>query len=107
MEGDIRFSRPAGTAERLEGLAEDRHRFLEKRVLVTGEPKILATNNGRACLLCSLRLLIRICPNIVVLLPAECIDVLNACHATIDSLTFGRSIVYLDQPGDLAQYDAI
>jgi len=88
-------------------LAEDRHRFLEKRVLVTGEPEILATNNGRMCLLCSLRLLIRICPNIVVSLPAECTDLLETCRTTIDPLTFGRNIVYLDHPNDLTEYDAI
>lgn len=107
MEDDIRFSRPLATAERLGGFAQDRHRFLEKRVLVTGESEILATNNGRACLLSSLRLLIRICPNIVVSLPTGCIDSLEACHTIIDPLTFGGSIVYLDHPGDLAEYDAI
>ena len=90
MEDDIRFSRPVATADRLGESADDRHRFLEKRVLVTGEPEVLMTNNGRACLLHGLRLLFRICPNIVVSLPTECTNLLNECHTLIDPLIFGN-----------------
>lgn len=107
MEDDIRFSRPVATAEGLGEYADDRHRFLEKRILVTGEREILATNNGRSCLLFGLRLLLRICPNIVVSLPKECATILDECHAAIDSLAFGSDIIYLDNPGNLAEYDAV
>jgi hypothetical protein len=107
VENDICFSRPMATAERLSENADDRHRFLEKRILVTGECEVLATKNGRACLLFGLRLLLRICLNIVVSLPRECAILLEECHATIDPLTFGGDIIYLDTPGNLVEYDAI
>lgn len=107
MQDDIRFSRPVTTAERLGKHADDRHRFLEKRILVTGEREVLATKNGRACLLFGLRLLLRICPNIVVSLPKECATLLDECHIAIDPLAFGGGIIYLDTPGNLAEYDAI
>jgi len=107
MQDDIRFSRPVATAERLGKYADDRHRFLEKRILVTGEREVLATKNGRACLLFGLRLLLRICPNIVVSLPKECAILLDECHTAIDPLTFGGGIIYLDNPGNLEEYDAI
>ncbi len=95
MQDDIRFSRLVATAERLGEHADDRHRFLEKRILVTGEREVLATKNGRACLLFGLRLLLRICPNIVVSLPKECAILLDECHTAIDPLTFGGGIYTL------------
>lgn len=107
MENDIRFSRPVATAERLGENADDSHRFLGKRILVTGEREVLATKNGSACLLFGLRLLLRICPTIVVSLPKECATLLDECRATIDPLTFGGGITYLDAPGNLEEYDAV
>ncbi len=66
MNLDLIYSRPQKTAEGLAGLAVDHHRFLTKKVLLTGEPHVLASSNGAQCFFDSIRLLIRICPNIVI-----------------------------------------
>jgi hypothetical protein len=39
---NLAYSRPQKTADQLGALAEDRHRFLNKRVLLTGEAYMLA-----------------------------------------------------------------
>src|SRR5258706_6756700 len=62
----LALSRPIATADSLGDLAPDRHRFVQKRVLLSGDPTTLATANGRVMLLSALRLLVRICPNVVV-----------------------------------------
>ncbi|MGH7271032.1 MAG: hypothetical protein ACREJ3_11430, partial [Polyangiaceae bacterium] len=59
------FSRIVATAATLADEAADRHRFLDKQVLLTGEPNVLASENGRECLLGALRLLPRVCANVV------------------------------------------
>lgn len=94
------------TAERLGDLAEDRHRFVEKRVLVTGEPAVLATANGRECLLASLRLLIRICPHVTVALPNDCSALLDEVRATITPLAFGAPVTYTLGFADPTLFDA-
>lgn len=63
------YSRPLATAARLGDDAPDRHRFLEKHVVLTGDPKVLATPNGRVMALTALRLLPRLTPHVTVWLP--------------------------------------
>lgn len=103
---DLRFSRPVATAERLGAHAEDRHRFVDKRALVTGESGVLATANGRECLLASLRLLIRICPHVTVALPDDSTVLLDEVRSTIDPLAFGAPVMYQLGLADPAQFDA-
>lgn len=103
---DLRFSRPVATAARLGNSAEDRHRFVDKRALVTGESGVLATVNGHECLLASLRLLIRICPHVTVALPADSADLLDEVRTTIDPLAFGAPVSYQLGTADPAQFDA-
>src|ERR1700722_8394617 len=74
MGDELRYSRPQKTAEALGELAEDRHRFLEKKVLLTGEEACLVTSNGEGCLLDALRLLVRISRNLTVRLPPGFIE---------------------------------
>ena len=45
MNLDVIYSRPAKTAAQLAEQALDRHRFLTKKVLLTGEREILRTGN--------------------------------------------------------------
>lgn len=100
------YSRPQASAERLGDFAPDRHRFGDKRVLLTGEASTLMTANGRDCLLASLRLLPRICPDVTVALP----DALNAfaaeCRRLADTIAFGRAIEFADAHG-YDSYDAV
>jgi hypothetical protein len=51
MNLDLIYSRPAKTAAQLATKAIDHHRFLAKKVLLTGETEILRTFNGRECFL--------------------------------------------------------
>src|SRR5437660_3852367 len=71
LETTLQFSRVAATAESLENAPPDRHRFLEKKVLLTGENEILYTLNGRQCFLDCLRLLIRMVHSLTIRLPVS------------------------------------
>lgn len=62
-------SRIKATAEALGDLAVDRHKFTGKSVLLTGEPAVFATVNGRECLLNSFRLLVRMVERLTVRVP--------------------------------------
>src|SRR6266496_1026441 len=107
MVDDLRFSRPASAAARLGELAPDCHRFVNKRVLLTGEQALLDTANGRECLLSSLRLLVRICPNLSVVLPPGAGAILEECRQLADQIAFGSAVELPAQAPDLARYDAI
>ena len=50
----LAFSRPAAAADSLGDKAPDRHRFTEKKVLLTGEGTVLGFENGRNCFLNSI-----------------------------------------------------
>ena len=107
MRDDLRFSRLTSAAARLGELAPDCHRFVNKRVLLTGEQATLATDNGRECLLCSLRLLVRICPNLSVVMPPEAGAILDECRQLAAGIAFGRAVEFPAGAPDLARYDAI
>jgi molybdopterin/thiamine biosynthesis adenylyltransferase len=104
---DPRFSRPVSAAARLRNSAPDCHRFIDKRVLLTGEAPTLNTANGRECLLSSLRLLVRICPNVSIVLPTGDAGLLNECRRLSDRIAFGRRVEFPGSMPDLAGYDAI
>jgi molybdopterin/thiamine biosynthesis adenylyltransferase len=107
MTDDPRFSRPASAAARLGELAPDRRRFVNKRVLLTGEEAILTTANGRECLLSGLRLLVRICPNLSVVLPPGAGAVLEECRRLAEKIAFGKAVEFAAGAADLARHDAI
>jgi molybdopterin/thiamine biosynthesis adenylyltransferase len=107
MNLDLVYSRPAKTAELLAEQALDRHRFLAKKVLLTGEPEILKTLNGRHCFLNAVVLLIRICPNITIHIPAACEDLRVLSRVFSKRLAFGPGVEYSDHVDDVGSFDAI
>jgi molybdopterin/thiamine biosynthesis adenylyltransferase len=107
MNPQAAYSRAQKAADALGQLAGDRHRFLEKRVLLTGEEAILITENGKNCFLDSLRLLGRICQHIVLSIPPSGEPLMEAAIAVADQLAFGTQIDFIHEPGDLPGYDAI
>lgn len=106
MNAATRFSRPALTADRLGELAADRHRFTEKRVLITGESVVLSTRNGRACLFFAIRLLIRICSHVDVALPDESVRLSEQSRNLLRVMELGGTTRGL-RDVDLRSYDAI
>jgi molybdopterin/thiamine biosynthesis adenylyltransferase len=104
---DLAFSRPQKTADSLGALAEDRHRFLNKQVLLTGDPTILFTENGRSCFLDSIRLLVRVCPHIIVSIPPSCRALLDDAKSLAKHVAFGREIDFRHAVQDMTPYDAI
>ena len=106
MNVDDAFSRPAKTALGLGDLAEDRHRFLDKKVLLTGEAPILALPNGRGCFLDSLRLLIRVCRNIFVLVPQVDHDLHREAVALAEKIAFGSRVEFL-KTATFERFDAV
>src|SRR5581483_11962620 len=92
---------------RLGAFAVDASRFIDKRVLLTGESKVLEAENGRQCLLDTLRLLIRICPNLSIALPDTVGDLLDEVGLLAKQLTDGRDVEFLAEKSDRAGFDAI
>jgi molybdopterin/thiamine biosynthesis adenylyltransferase len=107
MKDNLCYGRPVAAAERLGDAALDRHRFIDKHVLLTGERAVLQTNNGRHSLLSSVLLLPRICRNVSFFLPMGCNNLVNECKSTADRVGFSRAVEYLDKEPGFEQYDAI
>lgn len=99
------FSRIVATAATLADEAADRHRFLDKQVLLTGEPDALATENGRECLFGALRLLPRVCANVVVALREGAIS--EDARAVAKAVAFDKPVTFLDLPQADGQFDAV
>src|SRR5260370_24483649 len=95
MDLELAYTRPQKTAEQLGKLAEDRHRFLHKTLLLTGEPKILLLPNGRHCFLDSLSLAIRICANVSVYLNQETEDLKREAEDLAKRISFGKKVEFL------------
>src|ERR1700675_802560 len=107
MNLDLIYSRPAKTAAQLSEQAADRHRFLAKSVLLTGEPEILNTFNGRNCFLDAVGLLLRICPNITIHIPAASQDLRVISQLLSKRIAFGPGVEYCDRIDDVGSFDAI
>lgn len=107
MHNELHYSRPQATPASLGDMAEDHHRFVDKRVLLSGEPEVLATENGRACLLAGLHLLPRLCRNVELALPQSMPELRAACKQVAGRVAFGMPLVFLDGPPTLPSYDAI
>lgn len=107
MTADAVFSRPIATAARLGDLAADSHRFIDKSVLVTGEPAALATINGRECLLSSVRLLIRMCRQVTVAVPADCPELEEECRLLVAKVNPAALVTRQDCAGPLNEFDAV
>jgi molybdopterin/thiamine biosynthesis adenylyltransferase len=107
METDLSLSRPIAAAARLRDLAPDHHRFVDKRVLLTGEASVLASTNGRYCLLNCLRLLVRTSPNLTVFLPTENELFLEECRELAELIAFGGEVVFARETPDYVEFHAI
>lgn len=107
IDHTLAFSRPQATAMTLSAFAADAHRFTEKVVLLTGEPEILAQENGETCLLDSLRLLVRTVANVHVYIPGSLPALRGVAEALAREIHFGNPICFVDAEPTLADYDAI
>ncbi len=109
MTTPLSMSRIVATAESLGHDAADAHRFAEKRVLLTGEAPVLATPNGRMCLLSSLRLLVRISRDVTVALPGGLDALEKECRTLAAAITFaGRPVRFVPASGrGVGDYDAV
>jgi molybdopterin/thiamine biosynthesis adenylyltransferase len=108
MSEEIIFSRPNATAARLGDLAPDRHIFINKKILLTGETAILMTANGRVCFMSSFLLLHRISKGVEVYLPPDVpADFQKECEQLVKRYSRNSSIILLATQPDHASYDAI
>ncbi len=95
-----------GVAAALGEHAADRHRFPEKRVLLTGEPEVLRTPNGRTCFEASLRLLRSMTTQLTVHVPLNVPGLGEDIGATARQLEFASPIQFQERP-TLSSFDAI
>jgi len=102
------LSRPRATARSLGEMAPDRHRFWDKHVLLTGESAVLHASNGRWCIDVALRLLLKTCQHITVVLPPECGGLTDELRTTAQKVAESGSEVSFKEPGhELDGFDAI
>ncbi|MGA2623827.1 MAG: ThiF family adenylyltransferase [Bacteroidota bacterium] len=101
----VSLSRPRATAQFLRDEAADSRTFLDKRVLLTGEKTVLATQNGKDCFLDSLLLLVRITPNLTVVLPEDPFLAATA-RGIIEQLEHPNKVVFVSDT-DFTEYQAI
>jgi molybdopterin/thiamine biosynthesis adenylyltransferase len=106
MNQELLYSRPQKSAAALGDLAKDRHRFLDKKVLLTGEAEVLETANGRDALLFSLRLLVRICANVSVVLPNGQAALFAEAEQLAGQIAFGKPIEFLPS-AIFEEFDAV
>jgi len=104
---DVRFSRPLGAAGQLGELAPDRHRFVDKRVLLTGEADALNTANGATLLDASLRLLVRLCPNLTVALPDGCAALRLSAMDVAAEVAFRKPVEFPTAGVSPSEFDAV
>ena len=107
MHDESRHSRPLATAASLGEAAKDSSRFLDKCVLLTGEESTLSTDNGRACLIGSLRLLVRICRHVTVSLPPELTSLIAECKRVSAHVEYDQHIQFRSVITDLTIFDAV
>lgn len=103
--GSSEFSRIAATAATLGEAAVDRHRFLDKRVLLTGDPEVLETENGRNCFLAAAHLVPRICANVVFAVPRGAL--LDEARAVAERIAFGQQIAFVEPGTSDDSFDAV
>lgn len=101
------YSRPRASADSLGDLAQDRHRFLDKQVLLTGGVETLKTTNGRECLLGSLLMLVRICPNVHVYLPPGVSELDEEARSVAARVAFGKPVEFMAEAPNYGAYDAV
>jgi hypothetical protein len=105
--GGSEFSRPLGSVVKLGTQAADALRFLNKKVLLTGEEEILLTENGRLLALDCLRLLVRVCRVVDVSIPNTLSSLSDELKAVATEIEFTEPVRFLVDSADHTSYDAI
>jgi molybdopterin/thiamine biosynthesis adenylyltransferase len=101
------LSRPLACAAALGRHAADAGRFLDKRVLLTGNIDILDTANGRWIAVDSLRLLIRICRSVDVWIPLARAPLRGELETLARQIEFTQPVQFLERAPNIAGYDAV
>jgi len=105
MRDAIEFSRPTAVARALGD--ENSQRFVEKRVLLRGDAATLLSSNGQEAVRAAFLLLIRICENVAVALPAACKELRADIAALAADLIPNRPLQWIDSNDVFDGYDAI
>jgi hypothetical protein len=100
------YQRPIAAADALAADAVDSHRFLDKRVLLTGDSFVL-TPNGGLCLDYATRLVAKICRNVSVSLPGPASGRLSETRELTARVAMGTPIDVDDSVPDPTDFDAI
>ncbi len=103
---DRAYRRPSATAAGLSADAFDAHRFLDKRVVVTGDSFVLSPN-GRACLSYATHLVAKICRNVSISLPGPAADYLEEARILAVNAAIGAPISVDGSTPDPSEFDAI
>lgn len=103
---DRAYRRPAAAASELADDASDSYRFLDKRVVITGDSFVL-TPNGKACLSYATHLVAKICRNVSISMPGPAADQLAEARALAAKAAIGAPIPVDASPPDPSEFDAI
>ena len=101
------YSRPLACVDALGTNAADARRFPEKRVLLMGEARVLATNNGRLIALYCVRLLVRICRYVHVWIPEELRELRNEIEVLGAEIAFCHPLFVASTDPNAENFDAV
>jgi molybdopterin/thiamine biosynthesis adenylyltransferase len=100
------FSRPRAAADGLADDAPDRHRFVDKQVLLTTEPEVLESAIGLDTWAAAFLLLPRICRQVVVVIPTGRPDIEAIAMSLAATTTWSKPVDVVFE-ADPARFDAI
>jgi molybdopterin/thiamine biosynthesis adenylyltransferase len=103
---DTAFSRPIAAAEHLAEHAKDAHNFIHKRLLICGEPEVLASENGRVSCIVALLLAVRTVQSVDLYLPTES-PFIGRLRSLAETVALHDPAQFLSSPPRLSDYDAV
>jgi hypothetical protein len=104
MNSELRYSRIVATVNRVREHSSGSHRFLDKSVLLRGDPAALAIANGKTIFKTSVRVLIRCCPGLVVAVDDPVLE--SEARGILHDAEGGGSVVATSEANP-ASFDAI
>jgi molybdopterin/thiamine biosynthesis adenylyltransferase len=101
------YSRPFAAIEALGDQVLDRHRFENKRVLLTGDAEVLLTPNGQVCVTAAMLMLVRVSRLGMVQFPVGAEAMAESCRTRLSEIGCGGwEVLDCDSSADGRQFDA-
>ena len=107
MSTERAYSRPSAAIDALGDQVLDRHRFENKRVLLTGDAEVLLSPNGQLCATAAMLMLVRVSRLGIVQFPVGAEALTETCRARLSEIGCGGwEVLDCDSSVDSREFDA-